>query len=493
MGEWVRLVRSQTLYFPPPARLRAGGFQLGSPEETTLNDDVWGLAYATFMKYPKHSMSVLALSASLCASALLNAQESPGRSLLDATPEQREYTQHAMLLAHPALEGRLPGSAGIEAAEQAIVTSFKSSGFEPAFGDAYRQPFEFKQGGVFGNRSEARIVTGVNVAATLPGIGALRDQWVVLGAHHDHIGFGAFGSRSTAGVGQVHEGADDNASGTAAVMLAARLLGERFQPKGGSESSETPRRSIMVVTFSGEESGLNGSRYFVEHSPIPIEQIALMVNLDMVGRLVENKVQVCGTQSASVLPELVQAAAEGIQLTPVLANGLTSRSDHASFYQKQIPVLFMTETVFPDEYHTTEDEAWRLNFTSATAAARLAANIVLMASLHPRRLEWQQVAGFETGEGGPSISDIKIRFGIKPGNYGDTEPGVLVSGVSSDTSAEEAGIMTDDLLTAWNGNPIIGVREWMLMMAEHEPGDIVTVTVLRNGESLDIPVMLKPR
>ena len=186
-----------------------------------------------------------------------------------------------MLLAHPALEGRLPGSAGIAAAEQAIVTSFKSSGFKPAFGEAYRQTFEFKQGGVFGNRADARIVTGVNVAATLPGTGALGDEWVVLGAHHDHIGFGAFGSRSTSEVGQVHEGADDNASGTAAVMLAARLLGARFSAHSDQSHPETPRRSIMVVTFSGEESGLNGSRYFVANvlsSPPPISASQLVLH-----------------------------------------------------------------------------------------------------------------------------------------------------------------------------------------------------------------------
>ena len=448
------------------------------------------------MNHVRHStLFSLALSAVLCTPPILNAQDGPANSLnlIEATSEQREYTQHAMFLAHPALEGRLPGSAGIAAAEQAIVTSFKSSGFKPAFGAAYRQPFEFKQGGVFGNRADARIVTGVNVAATLPGTGALGDEWVVLGAHHDHIGFGAFGSRSSSEVGQVHEGADDNASGTAAVMLAARLLGDRFSPHSDGSPPETPRRSIMVVTFSGEESGLNGSRYFVEHAPIPIDQIALMVNLDMVGRLVENKIQVCGTQSAAVLPELVQSAAEGVQLTPVLAKGLTSRSDHASFYRKEVPVLFMTETVFPDEYHTTQDEAWRLNFSAGAEAAHLAANIVALVATHSELVQWQEVAGFETGEGGPSISDIKIRFGIKPGNYGDTEPGVLVSGVSEGTSAQDAGIMTDDLLTGWNGSQIIGVREWMLMMAEHEPGDIVTVTVLRSGESLDIPVMLKPR
>ena len=153
----------------------------------------------------------------------------------------------------------------------------------------------------------------------------------------------------------------------------------------------------------------------------------------------------------------------------------------------------MTETVFPDEYHTIDDEAWRLNYAGGAAAARLAAKVVAGAALLPERPAWAEVEGFETGEGGPSISDIKIRFGIKPGNYGDTNPGVLVSGVSPETSAEDAGILTGDLLTRWNGRQIEGVREWMLMMAEHEPGDIVTVTVVRDEADLDIPVMLKPR
>ena len=414
-------------------------------------------------------------------------------SLQSASPNVREYAQHALFLAHPSLEGRLPGTPGIDAAEEAIVACFRQSGLQPGFSTGYRQAFEFKQGGAFGSRSDAEIVTGFNLAGVLPGHGPLKDEWVLLGAHHDHIGRGRFGSRSATSAGQIHEGADDNASGTAAVMLCARLLSDRFLKSPTGDSSQAPRRSIMLVTFSGEESGLNGSNYFVGHPPIPLERISLMINLDMVGRLVDERIQVCGSQSADQLPGIIEAAAAGSLLEPVLSTGLTSRSDHAWFYRKEIPVLFLTETVFPDEYHTIDDEAWKLNMEAGAAASELAAALVSEAALAPQSPVWREVEGFETGEGGPSISDIKIRFGIKPGNYGDTNPGVLVAGVSPDTSAEDAGILEDDLLVGWNGQEIIGVREWMLLMAEHEPGDIVTVTVLRDDERVDVPVMLKPR
>ena len=443
---------------------------------------------------PRRLLCAAALTVATLVSSVTGAAPQEVSDSLQTAPENvREYAQHALFLAHPSLEGRLPGTPGIDAAEQAIVSSLYESGFKPAFETGFRQTFEFKQGGAFGSRSNAEIVRGVNVAGILPGAGALKDQWVIIGAHHDHIGRGGFGSRSATSAGLIHEGADDNASGTAAVMLSARLLSERFSPTEEAGTEPEPRRSIMLATFSGEESGLNGSKYFVDHSPVPLEQISLMINLDMVGRLVEDRIQVCGSQSAEELPAIIEAAAVGNPLEPVLSSGLTSRSDHASFYRKNIPVLFLTETVFPDEYHTIDDEAWKLNMEGGAAAAELASALAAEAALAPQKPQWKEVEGFETGEGGPSISDIKIRFGIKPGNYGDTNPGVLVAGVSPETSAEDAGILEDDLLVGWNGQQIVGVREWMLLMAEHEPGDIVTVTVIRDDEEVDVPVMLKPR
>ena len=407
-------------------------------------------------------------------------------ALQEADTNTRRYLEHVVLLAHPALEGRLPGEEGSALAEAVITRTFKQLGLSAPFADGtYRQPFDFRQGGRFGSRELAKIVQGYNVAAALPGTGDLAQEWVVLGAHHDHLGRGAFGSRG--GSGEIHEGADDNASGTAAVLLAAELLAEHLS------GDETARRSILFITFSGEESGLNGSRFFVENAPVPLEAITLMVNLDMVGRISERAVKITGAGSGAGLKELIELSAQNSSLDVALPTGLTSRSDHAEFYRRDIPVLFITEAVFPDEYHTPADESWLIQVEEGAAVAKLAAEIVDRAAHLPNRPSFAKIEGFESGEGGPSMSDIKIRFGIKPGNYGDTEPGIAVAGVSPDTSAETAGILKGDILLMWNERPIEGVREWMLMMAEHEPGDIVIVRIQRGEEELDLPVMLKPR
>ena len=158
------------------------------------------------------------------------------------------YREHLIFLAHPALEGRLPGERGCALAEEMISTTFRQLGLDsPESLSEYRDSFEFKQGGRFGSTADSKVVTGNNICAILPGRGGLEDEWVILGAHHDHLGRGQFGSRSPDG--RIHEGADDNASGTAAVLLAAELLRDIFL------DDDDPRRSILFITFSGEESG----------------------------------------------------------------------------------------------------------------------------------------------------------------------------------------------------------------------------------------------
>lgn len=446
---------------------------------------------------PASPLPKLMLTASILLASVLEAgpQEDAdthvgplGQALAESETHTRRFHEHVVLLAHPALEGRLPGSQGSELAEAVIARTFEQLGLGGAFNEGeYRQGFTFRQGGRFNDRAAAQIVEGFNVGAILPGQGDLATEWIVLGAHHDHLGRGAFGSRR--GAGAIHEGADDNASGTAAILLAAEMLAARFT---SNEDPDQDRRSLLFVTFSGEESGLNGSAFFAENPPVQLENVALMINVDMIGRIQNQSVSVSGVASGKGLELIVDSAAGG-SLRVSKPAGLTSRSDHAEFYRRGVPVLFFTETIFPDEYHTPDDESWRINFTDGARAAALIAEVAAVAALAPQRPAYGEIEGFETGEDGPSLSDLKVRFGIKPGNYGDTEPGIAVAGVSADTSAEDAGLREGDRLLAWNGKPIEGVREWMLMMTEHEPGDVVTVTVIRDGEKLDLPVMLKPR
>ena len=409
---------------------------------------------------------------------------------LAAMTDQREalsmYRQHVTFLAHPALEGRLPGEPGCALAEEMIATTFRQLGLRSPDGLVdYRHSFDFTQGGRFGARKDLEIVTGHNICGILPGHGDLADEWVILGAHHDHLGRGAFGSRAM--TGEIHEGADDNASGTAAVLLAAQLLTDLFN------EDETPRRSVLFMTFSGEESGLNGSRHYTEKPLVPLSKTIAMINLDMIGRLVDGEVQLTGQDSGSNFQEILLGVDTDSPLNIRTGESLSSRSDHASFYDKQVPVLFFTETVFADEYHTPDDESDLINFEGGADTAILAAEIVRRLAVRSDAPVFKEIAGLSTSQDGPSFSDIKIRFGIKPGNYGDLEPGILVSGVSEGTSAEDGGIMTGDIMVKWNGRAIDNVRSWMGMMAEHEPGDIVNVTVIRDENQIDLPIMLKPK
>lgn len=407
-------------------------------------------------------------------------------AMTDQEDALTQYRQHVIFLAHPALEGRLPGESGCDIAEKMIATTFHQLGLDSPEGLVdYRDSFEFIQGGRFGSRADSKRVTGHNICAVLPGSGSLKDEWVILGAHHDHIGRGVFGSRTSSG--EIHEGADDNASGTAAVLVAAALLSDVFK------DDDAARRSILFITFSGEESGLNGSRHYAEEPLVPLSKTIAMINLDMIGRLVNGEVQLTGQDSGSNFQEILQGVDTDSPLNIRTGESLSSRSDHASFYDKRIPVLFFTETVFPDEYHTPDDESDLINFEGGADTAIIAAEIVRRLAVRSETPVFKEIAGLSTSQDGPSFSDIKIRFGIKPGNYGDLEPGILVSGVSEGTSAEDGGIVTGDIMVKWNGSVIEDVRSWMGMMAEHEPGDIVNVTVIREQNQIVLPIMLKSK
>jgi hypothetical protein len=188
-----------------------------------------------------------------------------------------------------------------------------------------------------------------NVVAVLPGADAkLKPENIVIGAHYDHIGLGHFGTNDFSTEGQIYHGADDNASGTAVVMSAAARL---------SRSPDRPPRTIVFVAFTGEELGLHGSRYFVAHPPFPIGSIKAMINLDMVGRMKENRVTAGAVDSAQEFPGLIGRAAGGLDIRMRQGGGST---DHVSFYEKGIPAVHFSTGGHPD-YHRPSDTWDKLN------------------------------------------------------------------------------------------------------------------------------------
>jgi peptidase M28-like protein/PDZ domain-containing protein len=326
-----------------------------------------------------------------------------------------------------------------------------------------------------------------NVGGLLLGKGQLGHELIVVGAHLDHLGMGDFGSRS--GPGELHPGADDNASGSSGVlMLADKLAASYAQMEDGAQA-----RSILFLCFSGEESGLNGSNFYVNNSPMPLESHAMMINFDMIGRIVDQRLSISGTNSAEQLLDLVAPLAQASELTVTLPKAISGASDHTPFYRKGMPVLFGAISDFHGDYHTPRDTSTKINRVDAVRTVHLFQQIVFAVAQHQGA--WTFIAPTESNAGSRSASlgSIKIRFGVAPGNYDDEDPGINVASVTPGASAEKAGILAGDRMVRWNGQKILGVREWMGMLGDHKPGDVVKVGVIREGKEITIDVKLQAK
>ena len=319
-----------------------------------------------------------------------------------------------------------------------------------------------------------------NVMGVHPGRGALADQWVVIGGHFDHLGSGYLGSREPRS-NEIHYGADDNASGVGAILQLAKRLA--FEDDG-----EGDQRSILFIGFDAEEAGLYGSDYFLDNCPIDVDSISVMLNMDMMGRLRENRVSITGTGTAvefdEMLPRVVEPTGLVIRATP---SGM-GPSDHSNFYKRDVPVLFFY-TGDHDDYHTPRDLAWTVNPEGTARVIALAGDLAEEIARRPDQLTFQEA----TGTGSVRRTGAKVRLGIMPNYTNDLETGVLVDAVSDDTSAKEAGIMEGDILLRWNDIELTDGSVLMQQLVKHEPGDVITMRVRRGNKDMDLPVTLKSR
>lgn len=319
-----------------------------------------------------------------------------------------------------------------------------------------------------------------NVGAILPGAGNLAEQFIVIGAHYDHLGYGYFGSRADSPRGRIHFGADDNASGTSGLLLVAQHLARAYadMPK------DQPRRSILFLAFSSEESGLVGSRFYTKHMIVPRDAHDIMINMDMIGRLRDDKVELQGVGTAEGLDGWIKPYLDGSGLKISPKKGGSGPSDHASFYAAQIPVLFFF-TGLHTQYHTPDDTYDLINCEGAVRVTDLVERLALDLARLPK--PWTFVgpgAGGGAEEQGQARGGVKVRFGIAPGDYSGDETGVSVGQVFPGTPAEKAGLRPGDMLINWNGKPLADVESWMPLLKEHQPGDRVIIHFRRKvGDS----------
>ncbi len=320
-----------------------------------------------------------------------------------------------------------------------------------------------------------------NVIAFLPGTDpALRDGYIVIGAHYDHLGFGGPGSGSRRpDTLAIHNGADDNASGVATILEVIEKL-----------ANEKPKikRSILFISFSAEEMGLLGSNYFVNHSPIGLKQIEMMINVDMVGRLDPRtqKLDISGTGTAVNLKEIVEQEAKAISLNVNLSSAGYGPSDHASFYAKDIPVLFFYTNAHED-YHTPDDDVQFINFDGVKKTADLVYALVVKIANKPEALAFQEAGPKERRS---ERRGFKVTLGIMPDFSGSGSDGLRVDGIIKGRPADLAGMQKGDVIIKMDAKPVTNIYDYMYRLNEFEPGQRISVEVLRNGKKVILIVDL---
>ncbi|HED52836.1 MAG TPA: M28 family peptidase [Phycisphaerales bacterium] len=327
---------------------------------------------------------------------------------------------------------------------------------------------------------DQEVLHAENVGGILRGKGDLADEWIIVGAHIDHIGMGYFGSRS--GAGQLHPGADDNATGSAAVLLLADLVGRSY----AMMPDDADARSVLFMCFDAEESGLNGSRYYVQNPIVPNEDVAVMINFDMIGRVLNDRLVVAGLETATGLEEKLDPIFANSGLEIVKPPEMNGASDHTSFYNAKIPVLFSIIADFHTDYHTPGDVAWKLNNESATQVCHMYHDIILELATNPERPEFVQS---DAASSGPNLGDITVRLGIMP-DYNASGLGFRISDVNPDGPADKGGIKPGDHLIRWDGQKVKDIRSWMGMLVNYKPGDVVKVGVDRDGEEVTLEITL---
>ena len=331
---------------------------------------------------------------------------------------------------------------------------------------------------------EATYAEGINVAAKIPGRGKLADEVVVVGAHYDHLGYGGKGSMRPNDTG-IHNGADDNASGTAAVLVAARRLKELL-------ADAKDRRTVIVALFSAEEMGLGGSSYFVGHAPVPVDRIKAMINLDMVGAMKDDKLVALGSESAPQWKALLDATGAELKLNVSSSGDGYGPSDQTAFYAKQIPVIhFFTGT--HDRYHTPDDDADAINFAGAAQIAEMTARVARAVASGDVSPTYARVSA------APAMEGDSRGYGAYLGTIPDysameaSSGGVKLADVRGGSPADKAGIKGGDVLVEIAGTRIENLYDMTYALQDHKPGETVDVVVQRDGKRVTLRATLGSR
>lgn len=432
------------------------------------------------MRTPLHVPSRRALGALPLVSALVLG----GACASTAAPRPAAGTAAALhsdvtWLASDARQGRGTGTAGFDSAAAWVARRHAALGLAFAPGmNGYLQPFTARA--VMTRGAPPTASPTANVVAYIRGSDpALADEVIVLGAHLDHLGTSSTSALDPMAGNEIRNGADDNASGSVAVLELARRL--KLAPT---------RRSVLVVHFSGEELGLLGSQYFVENSPVPLARVQAMLNFDMVGRMKNDRLIIYGVGTAAELPALVDSISAGTGIVVNKVPDGIGPSDHASFHLRDVPVLHFFSDIHED-YHRATDDAHLINADGMLRIVNLAERAARALGDRPAKLAVTRTVAATTQA--PSRQSSGVYLGSVPDMGAADVVGMRLSGVRADSPAERGGLRGGDIIIEFGGKSVKDIYEYTDALNSFKPGDVVTVIVLRGTERVSLQITLGRR
>lgn len=373
-----------------------------------------------------------------------------------------------VFLAADDLGGRAIGTEGEQKAAEYLAKEFEKLGLQPMGTKGFFQPFTVSkpsnphEEAVIGTDGDG--VTGRNVVAFLD---KKADKTIVIGAHFDHLGMGGQGSLHR-GDSAIHNGADDNASGTAALLALAEIL-----------KHEELKNNILFIAFSGEENGLWGSNYFVKTPTIDLQTVNYMINMDMVGRLNEEKslaINGVGT-SPSFVPVFDQINADSLKL--VTSESGVGPSDHTSFYLQDLPVLHFF-TGQHEDYHKPSDDSDKINYEGLVKVVRYISRVVTTLDNEPK-------LAFTKTKDSSDSPRFTVSMGVVP-DYMFDGKGMRVDGVSEGKPAQAAGLLKGDVVVQLGDSTVYDMMSYMRALSAFQKGDSTKVVIERSGQKVEAVV-----
>ncbi len=385
--------------------------------------------------------------------------------------DKEQMVSDIAFLASDKLKGRTFGSKGEIQAGNYIAHRFKLLGLQP-MGDngTYFQALTVKNNNPheveFAENGQPGYLSGRNVIGYLDH-GA--PYTIIVGAHYDHLGMGLFGSLYT-GPPAIHNGADDNASGTSTIMeLAQRLLPYK-------------EHNYLFIAFTGEENGLWGSNYFTKHPTIDMSKVIAMVNFDMVGRMSGNKIAINGTGTSPAWPDLIKAAnVDSLDIT--MGESGVGPSDHTSFYLINIPSIHFF-TGAHEDYHKPSDDVEKINADGMQEVADMAERILRSTGNNGKdTIEFTRTKD-DDNESAPKL---EVTLGVVP-DYLYDETGLRLDGIREGHPAANAGLQKGDIIIKMGGEDIKDIYAYMKVLSQYHAGDKTNVVVLRNGKEMPFDI-----